>query len=317
MNGWPLRAAPSANRRPGQDSLRPRGGFEAIEMAERLQKILASAGLGSRRECEELILQGRVRVNRKRVDQLPVLVDPGTDTIQVDGRAIRLERKVYYLLNKPKGVLCTQRDPAGRRRAVDLLADVPERVYPVGRLDADSQGMVLLTNDGELAAGLTHPRYGVPKTYRARVKGRMSGEVLEKLRQGIWLSEGKTQPARVSLTYRSRDHSVLDITLREGRNRQVRRMLAKLGHPVRELTRIRIGRLNLRGLGVGRYRPLRPAEVKELQGLVTRSSEKALGRRSSPSKPAKTTQTAKRRRPTKKKPEARRATTKPRKRKRR
>ncbi len=286
-------------------------------MAERLQKILASAGLGSRRECEELILQGRVRVNRKRVDQLPVLVDPDTDKIQVDGRAIRLERKVYYLLNKPKGVLCTQRDPAGRRRAVDLLADVPERVYPVGRLDADSQGMVLLTNDGELAAGLTHPRYGVPKTYRARVKGRMSGEVLEKLRQGIWLSEGKTQPARVRLTYRSRDHSALEITLREGRNRQVRRMLAKLGHPVRELTRIRIGRLSLRGLGVGRYRPLQPAEVKALQDLVARSSEKTLASRSGSNKPAKTAQTAKRRRPTKKTPQARRANALPRKRKRR
>ena len=244
-------------------------------MAERLQKVLASAGLGSRRACEELILDGRVRVNGKRVVELPVLIDPSADKVQVDGRRIRTEPKVYYLLNKPKGVLCTQSDPDGRRRAADLLTGVRERVYPVGRLDADSQGLLLMTNDGELAAGLTHPRYGVPKTYRARVRGKVEADQLAKLRRGIWLSEGKTRSARVTVAYTSRTHSILEITLREGRNRQVRRMLARMDHAVRDLTRIRMGRLSLYGLGVGQYRPLKPSEVTYLKGLVTRSADGA------------------------------------------
>jgi 23S rRNA pseudouridine2605 synthase/16S rRNA pseudouridine516 synthase len=181
---------------------------------------------------------------------------------------------VYYLLNKPKGVLCTQSDPARRTRAVDLLPGVRERVYPVGRLDVDSQGLLLMTNDGELAARLTHPRYGVPKTYRARVSGRISRELTAKLREGVWLSGGKTQPARVSLVYESKEHSILEMTLHEGRNRQVRRMLARLGHPVRELTRIRMGRLELKGLGPGQFRLLRPAEVAELRSLAGKSAER-------------------------------------------
>lgn len=234
-------------------------------MAERLQKVLASAGFGSRRACEEMILEGRVSVNGQRVEEMPVLVDPQADDVRVDGRRIRFERKVYYLLNKPKGVLCTQHDPSGRKRATDLLANVKERVYPVGRLDADSEGLLLMTNDGELAAALTHPRYGVPKTYRARVSGKVGPADVARLRQGIWLSEGKTRPSRVSIAYSSRTYSVLEITLREGRNRQVRRMLAKLGHPVRELKRIRIGPLSLRGLGTGRVRQLTPSEVQRLR----------------------------------------------------
>lgn len=246
----------------------------AATMAERLQKVLAAAGLGSRRACEELILDGRVRVNGRRVASLPVLVDPRVDDITFDGRAVRVEPKAHYLLNKPKGVVCTQNDPARRKRAVDLLTDVRQRVYPVGRLDVDSEGLLLMTNDGELAARLTHPRYGVPKTYRARVSGRLTPEDLEKLRRGIWLSEGKTQPARVTAVYRSREHSVLEVTLREGRNRQVRRMLVKLGHPVRELTRVRIGKLSLRGLGVGRFRQLTATEVRYLRDLAERSTER-------------------------------------------
>ena len=234
-------------------------------MAERLQKLLASAGLGSRRACEELILEGRVRVNGKRVVELPVLIDPATDKVEVDRRRVRIETKVYYLLNKPKGVLCTQSDPDGRRCAIDLLKGVRERVYPVGRLDADSQGLLLMTNAGELAAGLTHPRYGVPKTYRARVRGKVEPEQLAKLRRGIWLSEGKTRSARMAVVYSSRTHSILEVTLREGRNRQVRRMLARMDHAVRDLTRIRIGRLSLYRLGVGQFRPLKPSEVTYLR----------------------------------------------------
>jgi 23S rRNA pseudouridine2605 synthase len=246
-------------------------------MPERLQKILAAAGHGSRRACEDIVLQGRVCVNGKRVSDLPVLVEPDDD-IRVDSQPIKRERKVYYLLNKPKGVVCTNWDPAGRKRAVDLLPWVQERVFPVGRLDAESQGLLLMTNDGELTAILTHPRYGVPKTYRARVKGKLTGETLVTLRKGMWLSDGRTQPARVAVAYSSRDYSVLEITLREGRNRQVRRMLAKLGHPVRELTRISIGQLDLRRLGSGRIRPLQPKEVAYLKKLVVESSEETAER---------------------------------------
>ncbi|GAF69664.1 unnamed protein product [marine sediment metagenome] len=274
-------------------------------MAERLQKVLAAAGVGSRRACEELILEGRVRVNRKRVDQLPVLVDPSTDDIRVDGRRIHAERKVYYLLNKPKGVLCTQRDPAGRTRATDLLTGVRERVYPVGRLDAGSQGLVLLTNDGELAAALTHPRYGVPKTYRARIRGKLPPDGLKKLRQGIWLSEGRTQPARVTVAYGSRSHTILEITLREGRNRQVRRMLVKLGHPVRDLTRVRMGRLSLRGLGTGRFRALQPTEVKQLQALARGSSGETSAGRSRSGKTKRVAPVKKRKRTTARRSQAR------------
>lgn len=249
-------------------------------MAERLQKVLATAGLGSRRACEEIILDGRVCVNGRRVNELPVLVDPKSDKITVDGRRISLEQKVTYILNKPKGVLATQKDPRGRKRAVDLMEGVSERVYPVGRLDADSQGLLLMTNDGDLAAKLTHPRYGVPKTYRARVRGRVGDGVLGKLRQGIWLSEGKTQPARVTLVYKGREYSIVEITLREGRNRQVRRMLAQLGHPVRELTRIRVGKLSIRGLGVGKYRKLNKRELDDLGKLIEQSKELAAKKRS-------------------------------------
>ncbi len=248
-------------------------------MAERLQKVLATAGLGSRRACEEIILDGRVRLNGRRVTDLPVLVDPKTDKITVDGQRIAAEPKVTYLLNKPKGVLATQKDPRGRKRAVDLMQGVDERVYPVGRLDADSQGLLLMTNDGDLAAKLTHPRYGVPKTYRARVRGRVGDGVLAKLRQGIWLSEGRTQPARVTLIYKGKEYSILEITLREGRNRQVRRMLAQLGHPVRELTRIRIGKLSVRGLGVGKHRKLTKQQINELYKLIEQSRELAAKKR--------------------------------------
>ncbi len=251
-------------------------------MTERLQKVLAAAGYGSRRACEEIILAGRVRVNGRIAATLPVLVDPERDAILVDQRRIQAERKVYYLLNKPKNVFCTQYDPSGRKRAVDLLEGIRERVYPVGRLDADSRGLLLMTNDGDLAARLTHPRYGIPKTYRAWLPGRITPENLELLRRGIWLSGGKTQPAQVKLIYGGAMHSVIELTLHEGRNRQVRRMLAKLGHRVRDLIRISIGPLSLRGLGVGRCRPLLPKEVEELRRWTSRVRPKAAGTKPGP-----------------------------------
>lgn len=244
--------------------------------AERLQKVLAAAGYGSRRACEMLILDGRVQVNGHTPRELPVLVDPATDRVLVDGKAIQRERMVYLLLHKPRGVLCTNNDPDGRPRVVDLLKGVRERVYPVGRLDADSSGLLLMTNDGELAERLMHARYGVPRTYRADVEGGVAEESLEKLREGIWLPEGRTQPAHAKIIHRQRDKTVLEITLREGRNREVRHVLARLGHKVRRLLRIALGPLQLRGLPVGAFRPLRSDELETLRRNAARAASGAV-----------------------------------------
>jgi pseudouridine synthase len=255
--------------------------------AERIQKVLAGAGFGSRRSCELLVLDGRVRVNGKTVLVLPVIVDPDKDAIAVDGKAIRRENVVYYLLNKPRGVHCTQRDPAGRRRAVDLLKGVRERVFPVGRLDADSAGLLIMTNDGALAQRLTHPSFGIPKTYRVEVGGHLEPEALERLRGGVWLAEGKTGRAAVQVIYKQRDKLVLEVTLREGRNREIRRMLVRAGCKVRRLTRIRMGKLSIRKLGLGAYRRLSVTEVRYLQSLEGRvpkgvSPRRAVGAKKAP-----------------------------------
>jgi 23S rRNA pseudouridine2605 synthase len=234
-----------------------------------LQKVLAAAGWGSRRGCEEIIREGRVTVNGEVRDELPVLVEPSADKIRVDGQAVRSQRLVYFLLNKPKGVLCTNSDPAGRVRAVDLLTRVKERVYPVGRLDSSSTGLLLMTNDGELAERLMHPRYGVERTYVADVQGKVGPAAVQKLRKGIWMSGGRTQPAKVKILHSGRQDSRLEITLREGRNREVRRMLAALGHRVRKLKRIRLGPLTIRGLGVGKFRALQRQEVQALRRIAS------------------------------------------------
>jgi len=230
----------------------------------RLQKVLAAAGVDSRRKCEELILDGAVRVNRKVVDKLPAFVDPEKDLITVNGRKIHAAQKVYFLLNKPRGVICTNRDPHGRKKAIDLVS-ARERIFCVGRLDADTTGIIILTNDSELANRLTHPRYGLAKTYVVRVKGEIAGERLEKLKRGIWLAEGKTGRASVKILKRGHKESLIEVTIRQGLNRQVRRMLAKIGLPVRTLTRTRIGKLSSRGLGVGKFRALTKAEVAYLK----------------------------------------------------
>jgi 23S rRNA pseudouridine2605 synthase len=234
-------------------------------MAEqRLQKVLAAAGIDSRRKCEELILSGQVRVNRKVVDTLPAFVDPDTDVITVGGRKVRAAQKAYYLLNKPKGVICTNSDPRGRKKAIDLVR-TNERIFCVGRLDADTTGLIILTNDSELTNRLTHPRYEIAKTYTARIKGQIAGEQIEKLKKGIWLAEGKTGRASVKILKRRHNESSIEITIRQGLNRQIRRMLAKVGLPVKSLTRTRLGRLNIRGLGIGKFRTLTKAEVAYLK----------------------------------------------------
>jgi len=235
---------------------------------QRLQKVLAAAGVDSRRKCEELILEGAVRVNRKVVDKLPAFVDPEKDVITVNGRKIRAAQKVYFLLNKPKGVICTNRDPQGRKKAIDLV-HTGERIFCVGRLDADTTGLIILTNDSKLANRLTHPRYGMAKTYVVRVKAKIAADQIEKLKRGIWLAEGKTGRASVKILKRTHKESLIEITIRQGLNRQVRRMMAKVGLPVRALTRTQIGKLTARGLGVGKFRALTKAEVAYLKKAAT------------------------------------------------
>jgi 23S rRNA pseudouridine2605 synthase len=233
---------------------------------ERLQKILAAAGIASRRKCEELILEGLVRVNGKVVDSLPAFADPDKDVINVGQNRLKPQPKIYFLLNKPKGVICTNFDPQGRPRAIDLVP-TRWRIFCVGRLDIDTTGLIILTNDTELANRLTHPRYGVTKTYIAEVKGRIVGPQVEKLKQGIWLAEGKTSRSAVKILKRGPDRSLVEITITEGLNREVRRMLARVGLPVKSLKRTGIGKITSRGLGIGKFRPLTHAEVARLKKL--------------------------------------------------
>lgn len=237
---------------------------------ERIQKLLAAAGFGSRRACEELIVEGRVAVNGHVLRQLPVLVDPEVDRVTVDGKPVRPERKVYFVLHKPRNVVCTNSDPDGRTRAIDLLPGVRERVFPVGRLDAESTGLLLLTNDGAMAERLAHPRYGVPKTYRAEVAGRLDDATLDRIRRGVWLSDGRTGQAEAEIIHRREQSTIVEITLREGRNREVRRILAKLGHKVYRLMRIRIGPLSLRKLPLGAARSLNERELASLKRFCER-----------------------------------------------
>lgn len=237
-------------------------------MEERLQKVLAQFGVASRRKSEKLILAGKVAVNGQVVTELGTKVDWNRDQIAVDGLVIRApEDKVYILLNKPAGYVSTVRDPQGRKKVTDLLRGIKERVYPVGRLDYDTEGLLLLTNDGDMAHALTHPRHEIDKTYVARVNGFPSGEALRSLRTGVWLTDGKTAHARVKTLARLEDSTLLEIVIHEGRNRQVRRMCAVVGHPVLELKRIRIGPLASGELRVGEYRHLNNEEIDKLQKL--------------------------------------------------
>ena len=235
---------------------------------ERIQKILAHAGLGSRRDCEEYISQGRVTLDGQVVRELGTKVDPDKVTIAVDGERIQLEKMVYYAVNKPKGYVSTNDDPAGRPRVIDLLPEVPERVYSVGRLDEDSTGLMILTNDGELANRLAHPRYGVEKTYRTLVAGAPSRETLAKLTEGIWLSDGKVRAQHVRVVGTQGEATTLELVLAEGKKREIRRMLAKLGHKVMSLTRIALGPIVLKGLSPGEHRHLSATEIDLLRKVA-------------------------------------------------
>lgn len=231
----------------------------------RLQRFLADAGVASRRHAEELILEGRVLVNGAVVTELPAFVDPENDTVIANGTRVRPEQHAYFIVHKPKGVVTTNRDPAGRMRAIDLLPEMKARLFPVGRLDAESTGLLLMTNDGELAQRLTHPRFGVPKTYRVEVRGQAPADLTEQMKKGVYLSEGRASADNVTVVHTSRQQSVLLVRLHEGRNRQVRRMLARLGFPVRSLKRVQFGPLSLHGLPLGAARQLSPKEVEALR----------------------------------------------------
>jgi len=234
--------------------------------AMRLQRFLAQCGVASRRACEQLIVEGRVEVNGRVVTELGTKIDPARDDVKVDGQHARLQsRRFYVALHKPQGVVCTGEDPAGRPRAVDLVASIPARLFPIGRLDEDSAGLLLLTNDGDFAQRVGHPSFEVPKVYRVVVKGAADPAALEKLRTGIWLSEGKTAPARVHVLRQTRQFTTLALTLLEGKNREVRRMLAKVEMPVTKLLRIAVGPVKLGSLKRGQWRMLSPWEVQALR----------------------------------------------------
>lgn len=238
----------------------------------RLQKLLSQAGIASRRSAEKLIAEGRVTVNGRTIREMGVKADPAVDDIRVDGRRLRQpERLRYILLNKPAGFVTTRSDPARRPTVMDLLAGVREYVYPVGRLDYDTEGLLLLTNDGDLAARLTHPRHEVERTYEATVAGTPDQEAVERLRRGIPLDGRRTMPAEVALVGHGKaprkgtPYGFLVITIREGRNRQVRRMCEAVGHPVQKLRRVRIGPISDRRLRPGEWRELTLVEVKKLK----------------------------------------------------
>jgi 23S rRNA pseudouridine2605 synthase len=238
---------------------------------ERLNKLLAHAGVGSRRHCDDLIAAGRVSVDGQPVRELGTKVDPATQRIQVDGEPIRLERHVYWVVNKPRGYLCTNRDPAGRPLVLDLIPQVSQRVYTVGRLDEASEGMLLLTNDGELANRLMHPRFGVEKTYLVQVAGNPATEDLRKLLTGVWLSDGFVRARKVKRLKRHGESSWLQVVLSEGKNREIRRMLARLRHKVLRLRRVAVGPVRLGLLPAGKARRLAAAEVEALRRAAERA----------------------------------------------
>jgi 23S rRNA pseudouridine2605 synthase len=232
---------------------------------ERLNKLLAHAGVGSRRKVEGLINAGRVAVDGTVVQELGTKIEPGKHKITVDGQPVKLEKHVYWLVNKPRGYLCTNHDPAKRPLAIDLVPQVTQRVYTVGRLDEASEGLLLLTNDGDLAHRLMHPRYGVEKTYQVQVAGSPSAEDLHQLLKGVWLSDGHVRARRVKREKKHGDSTWLRIVLNEGKNREIRRMLARLGHKVLRLRRIALGPIEMGALSSGKARRLSGPEVIALR----------------------------------------------------
>ncbi len=257
----------SAQSRPSEEEARE------PDSQVRLQKFLASAGLGSRRYCEEYIRDGRVSVDGEAATDLGVKVDPKQQIIKLDGERIRPQRKRYYLLNKPPGYVCTNSDPQGRPRAVDLVPQDETRLFTVGRLDENSRGLILVTNDGELAHCMAHPRFSIPRNYQVQVAGKPTPEVFQQLRDGVHFADGKFSVSGVHAVRTQGKSTILEIELHQGRNRELRRILARVGHKVMSLERVTFGPLKLGRLGLGKCRPLRDNELAELRELAGGSKE--------------------------------------------
>jgi 23S rRNA pseudouridine2605 synthase len=234
---------------------------------ERLQKVLAAAGVGSRRDCEELIREGRVAIDKETVTELGTRVDPLRQEIRVDGEPLRKPKRQYFAVNKPVGVVTTSHDPSGRERVIDLVP-TEERVFAVGRLDRSSEGLILVTNDGEFANRITHPRYGVEKTYLVRVAGAPDHQQLARLKKGVHLAEGYAKAHSIAVKRKHGQSTDLVIVLNEGRNREIRRILARVGHKVLTLKRVAVGPIKLGDLPLGAWRKLLPAEVESLLAIA-------------------------------------------------
>lgn len=234
----------------------------------RLQKLLAAAGVDSRRKCEEYVVTGRVTVDGEVITDPGYKADPETQDVRLDGERVRPQKKRYYLLNKPPGYLCTNYDPAGRRRAVDLVPAAGTRLFTVGRLDEGSQGLLLVTNDGEIAQRLAHPRFQVPRVYRIQVAGVPTPETLAHLRKGVHFTEGRFHLNRTKRLKTHGQSAFLEVELTQGQNREIRRLFARVGHKVIWLQRVAFGPLKLSDLPPGRFRPLRPDEIKALHELA-------------------------------------------------
>lgn len=238
-------------------------------MKIRLQKYMAQCGVASRRKCEEMIKSGQVTINGEVVRDMGVKIDPSHDRVFVNGKRISLEENyVYIMLNKPRGYITTVKDQYNRPTVMDLVKDISERIYPIGRLDYESEGLLLLTNDGNIAFHLTHPRHQIDKEYVVRVEGCPSSEDIDKLRNGIDIGGFITSPAQVDLIRKNKQTSLIRITIKEGKNRQVRRMFDAIGHPVIYLKRIRIGNIKLGNLELGKWRHLTNRELEALKDLI-------------------------------------------------
>ncbi|WP_273701740.1 pseudouridine synthase [Tepidanaerobacter acetatoxydans] len=234
----------------------------------RLQKYLSQAGVDSRRACEDIILQGKVSVNGKTIKKLGTKVNPETDIIKVNGKVCSLKYDfIYILINKPKGILTTVKDPLGRPTVLDLLPEFCERVFPVGRLDKETEGLLILTNDGEVTYKLTHPKYKVIKIYVAHVKGIVGNNKIKALEKGVTLEDGVTAPAKANILKVLRNSTIIKLEIHEGRKRQVRRMCDSIGHPIIELKRTQIGDISIKGLKPGEWRLLSQREIDYIKGL--------------------------------------------------
>jgi 23S rRNA pseudouridine2605 synthase len=262
---------------------------ESASRGTRIQKLLASAGIDSRRKCEEYITAGRVTVDGQVVTDLGRRVDPAEHDVRLDGERLRPQKKRHYLLNKPSGYLCTNYDQSGRRLAVDLIPSAGTRLFSVGRLDEASQGLLIVTNDGELAEKLAHPRYEVPRVYRVQVAGVPTPQTLAELRKGIHFTEGRFGLKRTKRLKTHGNSTFLEVELSRGQNREIRRLFARVGHKVMWLQRVSFGPLKLGDLPVGHYRPLKAEEVRSLQQFARESSRASKGTsRPRPRRPSKT-----------------------------